>query len=230
MRLWAGLSSLEEEEKKMKNKACRIAAYILGILPIVVLGILYSKLPARVPVHWSLDGTVDYGDKVQLWLFFGLTILLIVMMDFLPKIDPKRGNYERFGKYYDLFVIAMVLFMDIMCSIQLVESFMPGTVNIERVVISLVGCLFIVTGNILPKTKTNFYMGIKTPWTLSHPDVWNKTHRLGGRIMFVVGIMLVVAGILLKPQIAVALIIVGSIIIGVVPMVMSFVWYRRVEK
>lgn len=214
----------------MKNKACRIATYILSILPIIALCLLYGKLPAQVPVHWNLDGTIEYGDKMQLWLFFGLAIILIVMMDFLPKIDPKRENYKRFGKYYDLFAIVIAVFMNIMCSIQLIETFRPGAVDVGRVVTCLVGCLFIVTGNILPKIKTNFYMGIKTPWTLSHPDVWNKTQRLSGRIMFAVGIVLVFAGIFFQPQIAMVLIIVGAIILTVISTVMSFVWYRRVEK
>lgn len=211
----------------MKSKAIRIWVYLLGILPLIVLGCVYSHLPQEVPLHWNFDGSVDYGNKVQLWILFSLGLIFAVMFDVLPKIDPKRENFKRFGKQYDVFVIFMSLFLMTIEGITLVESFRPNTIRVDQAVIILVGVLFIVTGNMLPKIKPNFSMGIKTPWTISDPDVWNKTHRLGGRLMFIEGILCALCGLFASNLISMIVIIAGAIVITVIPLVMSYVWYRN---
>jgi len=226
MKLWDGWSNLEEGIK-MKNKVIRIWTYVLGILPLIVLGCLYTRLPEQVPMNWGFNGTVTYGNKVQLWIVFSLGIIMAVMFDVLPKIDPKRANYKRFGKYYDLFALTMIIFLMIMQGVVLVESFKPNTVQVGQLVAIVVGVLFMITGNIMPKIKTNFYMGIRTPWTLSNTDVWNKTHRLGGRLMFLVGALTIICSVFLNSSVTFIIMMVGVVCMATITLVMSYIWYRR---
>lgn len=214
----------------MKNKVVRIWAYVLGIVPLIVLACLYTRLPEQVPMHWGLDGTVSYESKNQLWIVFTLGIIMAILFDVLPKIDPKKKNYQKFGKYYDLFAIAMILFMDCIGAIVIVESLWPKTIQVGRLVVILIGILFILMGNLMPKVKTNYYMGIKTPWTLSNPDVWNKTHRLAGKMMFLFGFLNVLAGFLISESGAFIVVIGGAICMTGVPLIMSYIWYRKLEE
>lgn len=214
----------------MKNKVIRILAYILGILPLIVLVGIYNRLPELVPIHWGFDGDVTYSAKTQLWFVFSISIIIVVLMDVLPKIDPKKENYKQFGKSYDRFAIGMVLFMDSMCAITVVESFWPNTLPVGKIVIVLCGVLFIVLGNNMPKIKTNFYMGLKTPWTLSNTNVWNKAHRLTGKMMFGWGMLMALVGLLMNERIGLVVIIAGCVCITIIPTVMSYIWYKQEEK
>lgn len=214
----------------MKNKVIRVLAYILGVIPLLVLGGVYTRLPEEVPVHWGFNGNVEYGAKNQLWLLFALGLIFAIMFDFLPKIDPKRENYQKFGKYYDLFAIAMIIFLDIVEAIVLIECFVPNTIPVGKVIITLISIIFMITGNLMPKVKTNFYMGIKTPWTLSNSDVWNKTHRLGGRIMFIVGVVSILSGLFMPEMISLIVLLVGVACIALIPLIMSYVWYRQLQN
>lgn len=214
----------------MRNKNTRIWAYILGIIPIIVLACVYTHLPEQVPMHWGISGEVEYSAKWQVWIMFSLGPILTILFDVLPKIDPKRKNYEKFGQYYDLFIIVMLVFLMIMDGIMLLESFLPGTISVGKVVFILIGILFAILGNILPKIKTNFYMGIRTPWALTNSDVWNKTQRLAGKMMFVVGLISIVSGMLLSEFVCFVIMMISVACMTIVPLVMSYVWYRKLEK
>lgn len=212
----------------MKNKNYKILAYVLGIIPVIVLAFVYSKLPDQVPTHWDIDGTVTFSDKWQIWMLASMGLIFAILFDVLPKIDPRKESYKRFNKYYDGFCLVMIGFMDIMYGIILSESFVPGRISVSKVVMILIGGLFIFLGNIMPKIKSNFYMGIKTPWTLSNVDVWNKTHRLGGKLMFGVGIMMVICGFWIEGQVIFWIMMAGIIVATLVPTVMSYIWYKRI--
>ena len=173
---------------------------------------------------------MEYGAKNQLWLLFALGLIFAVLFDFLPKIDPKRENYQRFGKYYDLFAITIIIFLDIVEAVMLIECFVPYTIPVGKVVIILLSIILMITGNLMPKVKTNFYMGIKTPWTLSNSDVWNKTHRLGGRIMFIVGVVSMLSGLFMPEMISLIVLLVGVACIALIPFIMSYVWYRQLQN
>lgn len=214
----------------MKNKVMRSLVYVLGILPLVVLAFVYNRLPQEVPIHWGFNGEVEYGAKYNMWMLFGMGLIFAIMFDVLPKIDPKKDNYARFGKYYDIFCVTMNGFLVLVSGMTLVECFWPNTVPVSKVIIVLVSALLAVIGNMMPKIKTNYYMGIKTPWTLSNSDVWNKTHRLGGRLMFIGGVLGVIAGLFTSEMIAFVVLMVGVVCMTVIPLVMSYIWYKAVEK
>ena len=214
----------------MKNKWSIAAMWLLALLPFILVAAFYARLPDQIPMHWGFDGEIDrYGGKNELWLMAALGPLFALLFQFLPRLDPKKRNYERFHTYYEAFALVLVAFIAVMMGIALLESFRPGTVSIGRVVSALVGLLFLFLGNLMGKVKPNFFMGIRNPWTLSDPDVWNRTHRLGGGLFFLAGLAAVVSAPLLPEQVTFWVLMAGVLAAALIPTVMSYVWYRRRE-
>lgn len=211
----------------MKKRTTEILIWLLAVLPVVLTTALYTHLPAQVPVHWDLDGTVRYGGKGTIWLLALLPVVVTALMRVLPKVDPRRKNYSRFQGYYDGAVLAMVLFFLGVFVVTLIESLRPGTVSVGRTVTVGVGLLFLFLGNMMPKVKNNFFLGFRTPWTLSDPDVWNRTHRLGGILFFVLGVVLVPCGAFLPEPVTFVILLAGALATGAIPMIFSYIWYRQ---
>ncbi len=192
---------------------------------------VYNKLPAQVPLEWGVDGEiVRYGAKYQLFFVAGLNILFGVLMPILPKIDPKKHNYARFETTYTTIRILLLLFMSIMVGISLVESLYPNTIAIGKVMFAMIGVLLVLMGNQMPKVKSNFFMGIKTPWALSDEMVWNKTQRLGGRLFVFGGLWLVVSCFLIAKQTILFWVCMAVVcVICIIPMLMSYIWYQKIQ-
>ena len=201
---------------------------LLSVAPLLMVLAVYSKLPAQVPMHWGIDGNVDhYGSKTELFLLAGMNIFMLVMMYGLPKIDPKQGNYERFQGTYEWIIIWIMAFMTVIMGVTLIEAMHPGRFDIGRVICSMVGILFIAIGNMMPKVKRNFFTGVKTPWSLSNDVVWNKTHRLGGKCFVFGGVLMILSGFSGNGKIMFAATMLLVAVIVVVPMVMSYIWYKQ---
>lgn len=213
----------------MKSNKSRILVYLLALLPVLLLTFLYRQLPEQIPTHWNLDGTVTYSVKANSWLLVLIGPVLAVLFDIMPKIDPRRNNYRRFGKYYDGFCIFMMIFLFIMNGITLSEAFYPGKISVSKTIMLLLSVLFIFMGNIMPKIKSNFYFGIKTPWTLSNEDIWCKTHRLTGQLFFWSGFVLLFATFLVSDLLLFSLLLIVVFTCSLLPMLMSYLWYQKLE-
>lgn len=212
----------------MKNKKMIALMYGFSAIPVIVLALIYGKLPEMVPTNFGIDGTVNaYGPKSTMIMLALLPAGLGLLMQFLPMIDPRRKAYTVFQKYYDLFALMMTVFMTVMFLIVTVETMHPGTVSIGRIITAMVSCIFVVIGNMMGKVKHNYFFGIRTPWTLSDPDVWIRTHSLGGKIWFVMGILLLPAALLLPEQVFFVLLMAG--VLGSVLFITaaSYVFFRR---
>ena len=213
----------------MKRKGSILAMWLLALLPLVLVAVFYSRLPDQVPMHWGFDGEINrYGSKNELWLTGALGPLFALLFQFLPRLDPKRRNYEKFQTYYEAFSLVLVAFIAVMMGVALLESFRPGSLSMGRVVSALVGLLFLFVGNLMGKVKPNFFMGIRNPWTLSDPDVWNRAHRLGGGLFFLTGLVTVVSAILLPEPVTFAVLMAGTLLTALIPTVMSYFWYKKV--
>lgn len=211
---------------KMK-KSVLILLGILALMPLAITAWFYPRLPATIPMHWNIDGTVRYDPKQSIWMIAALSPLFAVLFPVLAKIDPRRRNYEKFGGAYQGFMIVMQLFLLMMNGIIISESLNPGRISVSTVVTVSVGLLFIFLGNIMPKVKSNFYMGARTPWTLSDPDVWFKTNRLSGYLFFISGIIISICPFVLSDQVTFWAMMIIVIITATIPVIMSYVWYRQ---
>lgn len=212
----------------MKNRRLRILTYLLALAGILLAAVLYPSLPEQIPTHWNADGTVTFGSRNTIFITVGMGLLFAVLFDILPKIDPRRKNYEKFGRFYDLFCVLMQIFMLIINGIIITEALRPGTLSVPVAITLSIGILFVIIGNFMPKFKSNFYMGIKTPWTLSSDEVWRKTHRLGGKCFFLSGLLFIICSFL--PGNLISLCVIVVLITCFIPGFMSWIWWRQEQK
>jgi immunity protein, SdpI family len=150
----------------------------------------WPQLPERLPIHWNIRGEVDgWGNKFMGLLFLPLMVLgLYFLLLLLPLIDPGKSNYASFQKVYGIIRIAFVTFMAALYTATLFAAF-GRTINMTTIIMPLVGFLFIVLGNFLGKIRPNWFVGIRTPWTLSSQLSWDKTHRLAGWLFIFMGLL-----------------------------------------
>jgi uncharacterized membrane protein len=192
---------------------------------------VYPRVPNPMPTHWNAAGVPDgYGSRfVGVFLLPLISLGLYVLFLVLPRIDPRRANYERFSGTYRFFRELIILFLLFVYGVTLFASFQPGYQMNSAWMFAGVGFLLAALGNYLPRVRSNWFVGIRTPWTLSSEKVWRATHRVGGRIFVVGGVAIAIAG-LLMPGWSLAIILAGTTIIAVVPIVYSYVLYTRVKR
>ncbi len=166
---------------------------ILGMLSVAAA--LWPIAPDRIPVHWNVAGDVDrYGGKVEGLLLLPLiAAALYPLMLLLPRIDPGRANYATFAKVYTLIRLSIIAVLAVVYAGILLVAF-GYNVDMGLLVSLAVGLLFCVLGNVMGKIRPNWFAGVRTPWTLSSRDSWNKTHRLAGRLFVVIGCSVIAYG------------------------------------
>jgi len=214
---------------KKVNKT-RVVMWIFALAPLVISAIMWNRLPDEIPINWGLDGEVSYGRKINLLYISGLAPVLAIMFMLLPKIDPRRKNYKKFRGFYDAFALFMMVFLLALVCLIISESLNPGRINVVTAIVAAIGLLFVFLGNIMPKFKSNFFAGIRTPWTILNSTVWNKTHRLAGYLFFFGGICIIALAFVLSDTI---LFVAFFVIIGIqciIPAAMSYVWYKKLPE
>jgi uncharacterized membrane protein len=157
--------------------------------------------PESMPVHWSLTGQPDrYAGKIEgLFTIPAIALLLVLLLRFLPRIDPKRGDrYREFAGAYALTGLAIVSVLAV-TYVMILLSFIGIPVNVGLVIGPLVGALLVVLGLVMGNIRPNWFFGIRTPWTLSSDYSWNATHRIGRWVFVVMGLSVALAGIAQTP-------------------------------
>lgn len=174
----------------MKNKKAIALMWLLSLLPFLLVALFWGRMPELVPIHWNAAGQVDnYASKSFLWWLCVISPVMALLLQFLPRLDPKKKNYEKFQNLYDLVAISLPCITVFVMGITIAEAINPGGLKVGRLIMGFLSLLFMFLGNLMGKIKTNWFMGIRTPWALSDPDVWNKTNRMGGRVFFLAGLV-----------------------------------------
>jgi len=188
---------------------------------------VYARLPGRLPSHWNLQGEVD-GWMDKPW---GAVILPVVatstlaLLWLLPRIDPRHANVEHSAGDRLLLINLLVLFFAVV-QVATLGYALGWAVEVDRVILVAVGLLFVGLGNYLPRIRSNWFMGIRTPWTMSSEQVWRATHRVGGRTFVLAGMVMAFSALL--PDAARAWALGVSIATAiVVPLAYSYVAWRR---
>jgi immunity protein, SdpI family len=167
---------------------------IVAMFAVAVLS--WSSAPDRIPVHWGPTGEVDrYGGKVEgLLMPPAVAVLVYLMMLFLPRIDPGRANYRRFsGAYYTIRAAVLATIAVVYGTINV--AMRGQAVDVPRLIGLVVGGLFFLLGNLLGKIRPNWFVGVRTPWTLSSKRAWTRTHRLAGWVFILGGLAIMAAGL-----------------------------------
>ena len=183
------------------------------IIILITMGIglyFYPQMPEQMASHWNINGQAD-GYMSRFWGTFLLPIINLVMyLLFLviPYMDPKRQNIEKFRKYFNTFIVLMLVFILYLYVMTIIWNF--GTsFNFNQWITPPFAALFYYTGILLEHAEMNWTIGIRTPWTLENPKIWDKTHKLGG-ILFKASALICLFGIIL-PGITMWLVIIPVI-------------------
>lgn len=180
----------------MKNKKLLFILLGLSLLSFLGLLLIYPQLPDTIATHFDFQGNAnDYGPKSTIFLLGLLPPGMCLLFWFLPKIDPKHQNYAKHEKVYSLMSVLITVFM-IAVNWSMVLKAMGAGLPIEFIIPGLVGILFIILGNFLPRIRPNYFMGIRTPWTLDSEYVWKRTHKFGGIVFCIMGVVLVLLPLL----------------------------------
>lgn len=162
---------------------------IIIIIVALIIGIqLYPNLPETVPSHWNARGQVDGFSSRGFAVFFMpiLALGVYILMTFIPRIDPLRKNYERFAKVYFLFKVLLSLFFIALYFFMLAQA--EGfKMNINYFMLPAFSAFFIIMGVLLPKLKRNWFIGIRTPWTIHSDAVWTDTHKFASKAFITAG-------------------------------------------
>jgi len=162
----------------------------------IASAIAYPRLPEIIPTHWNMDGQPDDWSSRAFGALITPVILLFVwgFARVLPAIDPRGANYAKFGGAFEAIFDSLMLFL-LGMHIVLLRAGLGYPVQIQRIAPFGIGVLLIVIGNLLPRCRPNWFVGIRTPWTLSSDRVWEKTHRIGGRLFVAAGFLIAVAAL-----------------------------------
>jgi immunity protein, SdpI family len=204
----------------------------LPLLLILLVDLVYGlyslgKMPERVPVHWGMGGQVDrYGPAwMNALLFPGITIAVYLLLLYLPLIDPRRRNYALFADTLRFFRWAIVLLL-VGAHVVIVRASLGSSISVDFAARLGMGLLFAALGNRFGTLRQSFFFGIRVPWTISNEEVWNRTHRAAGRLWVAGGLVMAAAAFL--PAVPGMVVLVGGLIIlSVVPIVHSYLLYRR---
>lgn len=201
--------------------------WILFVVTFIIASISYNYLPKLIPIHFDEAGNVDnYKDKIFIFLTPLIILFLIVVAEIAKNVDPKKSSYTKFSKQYYLTFFLVSLLMLVIELYTIAFSTNMKILNINKIIPLCVGLLFTIIGNFMPKFKQNFYAGIRTSWTLSDEDVWFKTHRLGGKVWFVGGILMMITTIL-PLQLKTAAFGIIIILLALIPIVYSYIIYKK---
>lgn len=211
-----------------ENKKKLIITSIVILLPILIGLILWNKLPDQVPTHWNAQGEVD-GWSSKVFAVFGLPIVLFAvhwMCILVTSVDPKKQNIE--GKVlWIVFWICPII--SLLVGMLSYGAALGVEFKVDKIMLAIMGIMFIVIGNYLPKCKQSYTVGIKLPWTLNDEENWNRTHRMGGKLWVISGIILLLS--MLLPTSAMAIVVLAVVGVSVlVPTVYSYLLFREKEK
>lgn len=186
----------------------------------------WDSVPARVPVHWGVDGRPDgWGSRgVGLLAMPCMALVVYVLMTLLPLADPARANYAGFAGAYRAVRLAVLGFLVLLQS-AMIEAFHGVNIDMSAFVLTVIGVLFVVLGAVMGRLRPNWTMGIRTPWTLSSPLAWRRTHRAGGPVFLALGLLWVAAGFSHRPW-ALAVAMVAVLVAAAGLAVYSYVVWR----
>ena len=208
-----------------KNKVTLIVTTLVMLLPIVIGLLLWDQLPDQVASHWDINGNIDGWSSKAFAVFFFPSLLLVIhwICVFASQTDPKSKNYHPTMIRLVLWICPV---LSLILNALVYATALGYTLRIEIILPLLVGLMFIIVGNLLPKCRQSYTMGIKLPWTLADEENWNKTHRFGGKVWVAGGVVTLATAILGSFWI-----LLGVLIVMVVaPTVYSYNLYRKQKK
>ncbi len=210
----------------MSTKTSIIVSSVLVAVMLIAGLALYARLPDPMPSHWNAAGEID-GYMSKFWGVFLLPLMTIVLVPLflvIPHIDPLKANIAKFRGVFNWFIVVFVAYMLLVYALTMASA-LGVQFNMTIALLPVVGLLFIGAGYMMGKTKRNFFIGIRTPWTLSSETVWDETHKLGSKLFMLGGAVTIVSAFL--GEFGIWLMLAAMLIAALVPVVYSYILWRR---
>lgn len=211
----------------MKKNKIFISMLAILVVTWIVAFIYEAKLPEQIPTHWNIHGEADnYTSKPWgVYMVPLMSTFISLILFFLPKIAPKGFKLEEAKKVYEIIVLIMTIFMFGIMILMFKMALNPD-LDMNKWVLGSIGLLFILIGNYLTKVPKNFFLGIRTPWTLASDDVWYKTHRLGAKTFVFSGVLVIIGALMAWPTTYQIGFLIAA---GLIPFVYSLYAYKKIE-
>jgi uncharacterized membrane protein len=202
---------------------------IAGALVLATLA-AWSWLPERIPTHWDIHGRIDGWSARWPGAFVlpAIAMALWLVLPLLRRLDPRRANYDRFDDTFWL-VMNLVLVSVAFMHLLMLGAALGYVTDMTRWLIVLLGAVVVVLGNYLPRIRSNWWLGVRTPWTLESEKVWRDTHRLAGRTFMAGGVIAMMAA-LLPPESRFWVGVGALMVAAFVPVVYSYFLWRRESR
>jgi len=208
----------------------RRLANFISIAGIVALGFyiafMYPTLPDPIPTHWDAAGRAN-GFMSRSWgtaVLLAMPLFVFIVFKMIPAISPRGFRTESFAGVVNIMMAVLVLFSCVI-GVTVIEVAAGATFNISTIVLVAVGLMLAVLGSLLGRVRKNFFIGIRTPWTLASDEVWTRTHRVGSWCFVLAGLVMMVLGVVAPTRTWIIWIVVA---LALIPVVYSYVAYRRI--
>lgn len=190
---------------------------------------ILGYLPDKIPMHWNISGQVDrFGSKIEIFILpVAITTIYFIML-FIPLIDPKRANYGKFAGAYRIIRAVVVI---ILSAVYFASAYsaLGYRIDVIRIGNLIVPFMLIGFGSVMGKLRHNYFVGIRTPWTLADEEVWNNTHQLAEKLWLIAGIIGLFASFSKGTWVTVFMFVL-LITAVIVPVVYSYVAFKNKEK
>lgn len=211
-----------------KNKRKLILSSIVILLPVIAGLILWDELPMQMATHWNINGSADrWGSRYFAVFAIPVFMLVIHWICFIAtSFDSKNQTQSK--KAFGL-IFWICPFISLLASAIIYAAAFGMELGINAVVFASMGLMFVIIGNYLPKCKQNRTLGIRIKWTLENEENWNATHRFGGRVWVIGGLLLIACSFLIKAEHAYTALII-LILIVIIPIIYSYMYYHKQKK
>ncbi len=213
----------------MDMRKGEITIFWIILLSLTLNVYFYPQMPEKMASHWNTKGQVD-GYMSKFWGLFLIPLILIglaLLFVAIPRIDPLKANIEKFRKYYDGFIIIFFIFM-LLIHFQAILWNLGIKISPNVTFSAGIGILFFYVGILCENAKRNWFIGIRTPWTLSSERVWERTHKIGGKLFKIAGVI-ALFGVLFQGH-AIFFVLIPVILVAAYTIIYSYFEYQKGVK
>lgn len=215
---------------KTSNTSAETLMIACLLAPFIYLALIWNQLPAEIATHYSLDGRANgwmMKENAAL-IMAGFSVALCLVLRYLPQFDPKASRQP--SNFNRLRAVITVGFAAVTGWLWYEAGHQDNADQGQTFLLALVGLMLAGMGNYLTTVKPNWFIGIRTPWTLESETVWRKTHRLGGRIMVAGGLLIALLVFIVPVPYQVGVMVMISLLSSLIPLIYSYIFFRREKK
>ncbi|EMT40040.1 putative integral membrane protein [Thermoanaerobacter thermohydrosulfuricus WC1] len=205
--------------------------WLIGIIILIWIFTfaIFGRLPAKIPMHWNISGQVDsFGPKHDIFILPSIITIIYFVMLYVPIIDPKRANYGKFAGAYRMIRAVVVIILSAVYFAS-AYSVLGYRIDVNRMGNLIIPFMLIGFGSVMGKLRHNYFVGIRTPWTLADEEVWNNTHQLAEKLWLIAGIIGLFASFFGGTWVTVFMFVL-LITAVIVPIVYSYIIFKNKGK